>query len=316
MNPAASVILFTTAAGLAQGLAVALSLSVMASVRVSGALLHLGLGLSVLLLLVGLGASFWHLGHPRRAWRAVAMWRTSWLSREVIVLPALIGALGTWWVLPWWSADAFTNPPGHVLPVLVVVLSALLWVCTGQIYACLRFIQEWAHPLTVINYTLMGLSSGLILCAALAASGRQQELLQWVAPWALTVTFLAWAAKTATLLRNSALKSQSTAQSATGIRSDTLVQKSMGMSAGAFNTREFFHGASLRVMLHIRWIVHAMGFAIPIAVMLTLRGDGQWSNSAVWWVAAGAQLPGILAERWLFFAQARHPQNLYYQVVS
>ena len=27
----------------------------------------------------------------RRAWRAAAMWRTSWLSREVIVLPVFMG---------------------------------------------------------------------------------------------------------------------------------------------------------------------------------------------------------------------------------
>ena len=28
------------------------------------------------------------------------------------------------------------------------------------------------------------------------------------------------------------------------------------------------------------------------------------------------QYLGLLAERWFFLAQARHPQNLYYQVVS
>jgi DMSO reductase anchor subunit len=28
------------------------------------------------------------------------------------------------------------------------------------------------------------------------------------------------------------------------------------------------------------------------------------------------QAPGLIADRWLFFAQAKHPQNLYYQVVS
>ena len=33
-------------------------------------------------------------------------------------------------------------------------------------------------------------------------------------------------------------------------------------------------------------------------------------------LAVAAQVPGLLAERWLFFAQARHPQNLYYQTVS
>ena len=33
-------------------------------------------------------------------------------------------------------------------------------------------------------------------------------------------------------------------------------------------------------------------------------------------LAAPLQAPGQIAERWFFFAQAKHPQNLYYQVVS
>jgi len=35
-----------------------------------------------------------------------------------------------------------------------------------------------------------------------------------------------------------------------------------------------------------------------------------------WWLAVVSQSVGLLAERWFFFAQAQHPQNLYYQVVS
>jgi DMSO reductase anchor subunit len=33
-------------------------------------------------------------------------------------------------------------------------------------------------------------------------------------------------------------------------------------------------------------------------------------------VAFVAQYVGLLAERWYFFAEANHPQNLYYQGVS
>ena len=55
-----------------------------ASVIVSG-------GVTLLLLAGGLLASFFHLGRPERAWRAASQWRTSWLSREVIVLPAFMG---------------------------------------------------------------------------------------------------------------------------------------------------------------------------------------------------------------------------------
>jgi DMSO reductase anchor subunit len=33
-------------------------------------------------------------------------------------------------------------------------------------------------------------------------------------------------------------------------------------------------------------------------------------------LACAVQFAGLLAERWFFFAQANHPQNLYYQVIS
>jgi sulfite dehydrogenase (quinone) subunit SoeC len=42
-----------------------------------------------------------------------------------------------------------------------------------------------------------------------------------------------------------------------------------------------------------------------------------WTREPAWLLLALAmQYVGLLAERWFFFAQARHPQNLYYQVVS
>ena len=33
-------------------------------------------------------------------------------------------------------------------------------------------------------------------------------------------------------------------------------------------------------------------------------------------LAFAVQYLGLLAERWFFFAQANHPQNLYYQTVA
>jgi DMSO reductase anchor subunit len=55
--------------------------------------------LALALLLAGLAASVLHLGHKMRAWRAVLMWRTSWMSREVIVMPAYIGVAALWWLV-------------------------------------------------------------------------------------------------------------------------------------------------------------------------------------------------------------------------
>jgi len=134
-------------------------------------------------------------------------------------------------------------------------------------------------------------------------------------PWALTLTFSAWACRTAALMRNAGLKPKSSAQSATGIPAARLIQKSMGMSAGAFNTREFFHGATEAFVRHVRWTVHGLAFALPVLLMMAAR-DAAGPQAAWLCAAVAAQVTGVLAERWLFFAQARHPQNLYYQAVS
>ena len=310
MNPAFSVVIFTTIAGAAQGLVVTLALAVLAGVSVSAGFVSNALIVAELMLLIGLGASFAHLGRPERAWRAVLMWRTSWLSREVLVLPAFIGVVALWWLALRAGAD---TPLLLWLPIAAIVLAILLWYCTAMIYACLRFIQEWAQPLTLVNFTLIGLSSGLVLASALAALAGETALLQLSGPGALAFTVIAWATRMLALRHNAAIKHKSTLQSATGIQLPNLVQKSMGMSAGSFNTREFFHGRTLAALKQVKLVFIVLCFALPAALALW----GVLSGSASAWVLALlVQAPGLVAERWFFFAQARHPQNLYYQVVS
>jgi hypothetical protein len=132
-------------------------------------------------------------------------------------------------------------------------------------------------------------------------------------PAALLFTVAAGIARSLSLRRNSALKHRSTLQSATGIHSPMLVQKSMGMSAGSFNTREFFHGRTLLVLKNVRTVFLLGGFVLPALLALAVLIG---APVALWWLAVLSQAVGLQAERWFFFAQARHPQNLYYQVVS
>jgi DMSO reductase anchor subunit len=288
MKPAVSIILFTTLAGAGQGLVVALAIASLMGVTAQPSMLWL----AVALLVVALAASFFHLGHPLRAWRAAAMWRTSWMSREVIVLPAFIALTAAW---------AFFGAAGAIVPVAAIALSLVLWYCTAMIYVCIRFIQEWAHPLTIVNYAMLGLASGGLLYCALAAPSA--------APWAIGVTIAAWVTRWLALLRNARLKPRSTTQSATGIGHARVVQKSMGFTGGSFNTREFFHGATLATMRNARVGFQVLAFAVPILLLAS-------GSAAAMLVAIPVQFAGLLAERWVFFAQARHPQNIYYQVVS
>jgi DMSO reductase anchor subunit len=263
------------------------------------------------MLLVALTASFFHLGHPLRAWRAMLMWRTSWMSREVIVLPAFIALVSTW-ALQSTIAPAGRSV-GYVFALLVIVGAMALWYCTAMIYACIRFIQEWAHPITVVNYVTLCLASGLVTCGALSVFTGEPEFATRLAPWAATALVLAWFTRALSLRRNARLVPKSTVQSATGIKSARVLQKAMGMTGGSFNTREFFHGASMRAFRSAKVGFQVLAFAFPL---LLLAWAGHAGSGAPWLLALLSHSVGMLTERWFFFAQARHPQNIYSEVVS
>ena len=81
---------------------------------------------------------------------------------------------------------------------------------------------------------------------------------------------------------------------------------------GSFNTREFFHGAAPGKYRFVKWVFLVLVFPVP----LLLVSVGLGTQSVVLLAAAfGVQYLGLLAERWFFFAQANHPQNLYYRTV-
>jgi DMSO reductase anchor subunit len=256
---------------------------------------------------LGLAASFFHLGRPERAWRAAAMWRTSWLSREVIVLPAFGGL-----ALAWAAAHALGLPATRALGTGAALAALALFVCTAMIYASVRFIQEWASALTVVNYLVLGCASGLTLASALAAA-QAPALARPFALAALALTLAGLVTRGASLVRNARLKPKSTLQTAIGVKHPRVVQRSMGFMGGSFNTREFFHGQTPSVLKNVKWAFVALAFVLPLALLaLGLAGA-----SAAWFALAFAvQYVGLLAERWFFFAQANHPQNLYYQVVG
>lgn len=313
MQPAFSVIFLTTLIGAAQGLFLALygaELTGFGGLSPEDGQHLLITGSLVALVLTGLGliASFFHLGHPERAWRSAAMWRTSWLSREVIALPLFMAGLFVY------GGAHFLGLGGTLwIGASVVVLCLSLFVCTAMIYASVRFLQEWASALTLVNYTLLGCASGLTLATALAAILGASDLVAAYAWGAGAFTLLAFFTRGASLLRNARLKPKSNLQSAIGIKHPRIVQKAQGFMGGSFNTREFFHGRSSQVLRSVKWTFLLMVFPLPL---LGLALGVNAASAAVLLIAFVIQYVGLLAERWFFFAQANHPQNLYYQTIS
>lgn len=326
MRPAFSVILLTTLIGAAQGLFLALfTVQTYALVGllppIAGQSFYVG-GSAIALVLLGAGlvSSFFHLGRPERAWRTATKWRTSWLSREVLALPAFMAAVAlygllhalAWPPVPVTWPLALTIDASLAVGIAASVLAFALFVCTAMIYACVRFLAEWHSPLTVVNYILLGGASGFTLATALA-SVTTPGLVGFLAGWAVLLTALAAVGRAASLWRNSRLKPKSTLQSAIGIKHPVIAQKSQGFMGGSFNTQEFFHGAG---PTRLRWIVQVfvlLAFAAPLVLLLAGR---ETASVPLLLAAFGVQYVGLLAERWFFFAQANHPQNLYYQAVS
>lgn len=325
MHPAFSVIFLTTLIGVGQGLFLALftgqSYSAVELVPSQDSATFYGLGglIALMFLVGGLFASFFHLGRPERAWRSAAMWRTSWLSREVIVLPALMGLIFVYTVMHYfgWDTVLYTSKTGTTLQLSLIVgalgvlATFLLFICTGMIYAAIKFLQEWACALTPINFLLLGTASGFTL-AAVFSSANAPDLLSLYGNWAIIITVSAFITRGGSLIRNSRIKAKSTLQTAIGIRHTKIQQKAMGMQGGSMNTRDFFHHKTALFIKIIKWSFMILVFPVPIILLWIGVESGSTS------ILLGAfiiQYIGLIAERWFFFAQANHPQNLYYQTI-
>ena len=326
MHAALSVILLTTLIGVGQGLFLALytgqiySLANLLERQDSQTFYALGSALSLAFLGAGLVASFFHLGHPERAWRSIARWRTSWLSREVIALPAVMLLVFLYGLVHYleWTTPLFTV--AGALPVdLTLIIGALatlatfaLFICTGMIYASIRFLQEWHSTLTVINFTLLGGASGFMLAAAFSAF-IGVRLVGFYGTWAVILTLSAMLTRGASLLRNHRLRPKSTLQSAIGIRHTTIRQIAQGAMGGSFNTREFFHHQSRHMLGMARLVFLVLVFPAPVLLLGAAWG---LSSELLPILAFLTQYLGLLIERWYFFVDARHPQNLYYQSIA
>jgi DMSO reductase anchor subunit len=238
------------------------------------------------------------------------MWRTSWLSREVIALPAVMAVTAVIYLYA-----RFSQVPQWLwLALLFTTIS--LWVCTAKIYQCIRFIQEWSHPSTLTNFILLGMTSGWILLELLIAVWGDASVRMIDAPLsiiAFLLLFLSFNLKLWIWSRNRKLKPKSNLATATGIKGSNIRQTSMGLMGGSFNTREFFHHQTDRVIANLRKIILLCAYVIPMILMAYSITS---PNFLVIALALVINYVGLLAERWMFFAEANHPQNLYYQRVS
>ena len=63
----------------------------------------------------------------------------------------------------------------------------------------------------------------------------------------------------------------------------------------------------------MKWSFLLAVFVVPVLLLAGAMSGGPAMLSLL---AFAVQYTGLLAERWFFFAEAKHPQNLYYQALA
>ena len=305
MHPALSVIFFTVLSGAGYGLAFFLALGLGAPDAPATKISWVA---ALALIGIGLLSSTLHLGNPQRAWRAFSQWRSSWLSREGCMALATFAPLGASAAL-----SVFYGRHVWILGGVSVLFCLLTLYCTAMIYASLRTVAAWHTPLTPAFMFAFAGSSGFALFAALQGGGRVFAAL------AAGAICAAWAIKYVWTRRLRAVGyGGTTIGSATGLGflgRVRLLEKPHSM--GNYLTEEMVFRLA-RKRKKILWrLVLAIGLAAPLGLlcleMAFGANDGAQGAGGVFFpLAALAHICGILGERWLFFAEARHTVALYY----
>lgn len=287
MHPAPSLILFTVLSGMGFGLLVWLGLGLRAPTGLAAFILFgLGYGLAG----IGLIAAAFHLGHPERALKAFSQWRSSWLSREAVLAVASLLVMA-----PHAAASVFWNTPLPLLGWLGAALALATIFATAMIYAQIRAVPRWHHWSTPPVFVLAALAGGALLAA-------QQTLALWLMLALGLAMIVHWV-----------IGDQRFAQA----RSDTGTATGLGRfgrvrllepphSGRNYLLREMVHVVGRKHAHKLRVIALGLGVVLPVIALLLPAGY------FIVFIALLAHIAGMLAQRWLFFAEAEHVVGLYY----
>ena len=310
MHPAYSVIFFTTASGAGYGLLV-----LAAIFAVSGLLpatTWLGLvttGLALGLIGGGLLSSTFHLGHPERAWRAFSQWKTSWLSREgvlavVTFVPAGLFAIG------WVFLGTVTGLFGW-MGVAAAVLATATVISTSMIYASLSTIRQWNNGLVPVAYLVLGLMSGAVLLELVTRAFDVHSIHVGVVAIALIV--VGWAVKIAYWRTIDGTGARITLATATGLgRFGAVRLLEQPHTEANFIMREMGFVVARRHARSLRAIAQLTLFVVPLAAIVGGLFVAAPLALVTALVAVASLVVGLLTERWLFFAEAKHDSMVYY----
>jgi sulfite dehydrogenase (quinone) subunit SoeC len=310
MHPALSIVFFTTASGAGFALLLLLGLAVpLGLLPESSGFGFVALATAFVLAAAGLVSSAFHLGHPERAWRAFSQWRSSWLSREGVMsvmtfVPAAVFGIG-------WIFFGVTDGVIGLCGFLAAICAAVTIACTGMIYASLKPIRQWHNRWVVPNYFTLGLMAGFLLLDLIIRF--------WVVRpvgtplLALLVVLAAWWSKEAYWRFIDTNSAPSTVASATALGSRGRVRMlEPPHTQDNYLLQEMGFSIARKHKTRLRLIARTAAFVLPaLLTLVALIGTGMTAAVAAALAVLSAAL-GLVIERWLFFAEAKHTVMLYY----
>jgi DMSO reductase anchor subunit len=307
VRPASSLIVFTTLTGAGYGLLFWLGLGAGAGF-LGGNRWFAGtlLGLALVAVAAGLLSSLHHLGRPERAWRALSQWRSSWLSREGVMalitfVPALAFAYG--WILGdgvWVVAALCTSG-----------CAAATVLCTAQIYRSLRPVASWNTGFVPANFLALAAMTGSVWLAALSALFRVNDLR--ACQLAIAATVAAAALKILYWRHIDANPGMSTPETATGLGALGRVRLfEAPHTSENYLLKEMGFAVARKHRARLRRIAFQLAFVVPLLLLLLALAYGGAVRTALALAAAPVATAGVLIERWLFFAEAKHTVTLFY----
>lgn len=311
MHPAKSVIFFTTGSGAGYGLLV--WLAVFGGLGLLPADFAFGLvafGVAFGLIVGGLVSSTFHLGHPERAFRAMSQWRSSWLSREGLAAIVTFGPSGLYGLL--WVFYGLNQGIVALVGGLGAALALITVYCTAMIYGSLKTIPAWSTWWTRVAYLVFALMTGAVLAWFLAVVFKL-EAAPIVGRVALVLVAIGLVVKMLYWEATDKAPAISTAETATGLGKLGKVSLiEAPHSEDNYLLTEMGFQIARKHATKLRRITLVTGFVAPFAII----------TAAVYYIPDFA-LPasilavvlasiGIVTERWLFFAEAKHVVTLYY----
>ncbi len=310
MNPAFSVIVFTTLTGTGFGLWFWIALRIALGDRpqwFDGLGWMFGLLAAAALVSVGVIASLWHLGKPARVWRAFSQWRSSWMSREGVFAAGSFATAAALFAIQWANGPAWAT---RAIAALLAILCVLAVFSTAMIYASLKPIPAWRHRLVVPAYLLFAALGGGLLFGPFA--GTTLDAPNMIGAGIVAGAIALWRVKRRYWrdLDRDALPQ--TRGDAVGLPGREVTVFERPHTESNYLTREMGFVVARKHARKLRTIAVALFALVPalcaLPVWLLPHGD----VTPLLWVAAVSFQVGALVERWLFFAEAKHLVTLYY----